>query len=190
VKMIIMKKTIAMLVAWGAMFIGIQSGSAFAASIDQYLSVSQGKVSKSLLTCDASSGNMMLADSSVRINYDSDDYEFSMGKLHKYLGYATLGAALVAGASGSDSGFHKGMGTLTAAMAVATCTTGFSEYSNYFDINEGLSVHNIHIVLGTLATAGFVATVANAYANDDNGHAGLGIASGVLVVVPVVVLHF
>lgn len=184
------KKMMGMLAAWGILFLGVQPGQAVAASLDQYLSGSTGRVSESLLICDASSGSLVLADNSARSGSRTSDSRFSMGKLHKYLGYATLGAALAAGVSGSDDGFHKGAGTLAAALAVATCATGFSEYSAYFDASEGLSMHNIHIVLGTLATAGFVATAANAFANDDDGHAGLGIASGVLMVVPVVVLHF
>jgi hypothetical protein len=184
------KKMMGVLVAWGVMVMAAAPAPALAASLDHYLSGAPGKVSGSLLTCDASSGNMLLADNSPRTASGSTDSRFSMGKMHKYLGYATLGAALAAGVSGSDDGFHKGVGTAAAALAVATCVTGFSEYSNYFDVSEGLSMHNIHIVLGTLATAGFVATAANAFANDDDGHAGLGIASGVLMVVPVVVLHF
>lgn len=188
------KRIMGILVAWGVMVMSAAPAPAFAASLDHYLSGNLGNVHGSLLTCDASSGNMLLADNSAQIASRSTDSRFSMGKMHKYLGYLTLGAALAAGVSGSDDGFHKGAGTLAAALAVATCVTGFSEYSNYFDVSEGLSMHNIHIVLATVATAGFVATVANAWANDDdennNGHAGLGIASGVLMVVPVVVLHF
>jgi hypothetical protein len=184
------KKMMGILVAWGVMFLGVVPGPAFSASLDHYLSGASRKVSGSLLTCDASSGNVLLADNSPRTASGSMDKRFSMGKMHKYLGYATLGAALAAGVSGSDDGFHKGAGIAAAALAVAACATGFSEYSNYFDVSEGLSIHNIHIVLGTLATAGFVFTAADALANDDDGHAGLGIASGVLMVVPVVVLHF
>jgi len=186
----IIKKVMGILVAWGVMFLGVVPGPAFAASLNHYLSGASGKVSGALLTRDASSGNMLLADNSLRTASGSPDSRFSMGKMHKYLGYATLGAALAAGVSGADDGFHKGAGTAAAALAVAACATGFSEYSSYFDASEGLSMHNIHIVLATLATAGFVATAANAFANDDDGHAGLGIASGVLMVVPVVVLHF
>ncbi|RJP84172.1 MAG: hypothetical protein C4518_19915 [Desulfobacteraceae bacterium] len=185
---ITMKKIMGFLVAWGILFLGMLPGSALAASMDHYLS-------GPLFTCDASSPNLILADNSSGTGSGSSGSRMSIdrisaGKLHKYLGYATLAAGLVAGVSGSDDGLHKGAGTAAAAFAVATCATGFSEYGNYFDMDEGLSVHNIHIVLGTLATAGFVATVANAYANDDDGHAGLGIASGVLMVVPVVVLKF
>lgn len=73
---------------------------------------------------------------------------------------------------------------------VATCITGFSEYRHYFDMDEGMSVYNIHIVLATLATAGFVATAIDANINDDDGHAGLGIGSTVLMAVPIVILHF
>lgn len=185
-----MKKIMGILVAWGIVFLGMLPGSALAASMDHYLSGPVGQGSGPSFTCDASSPNLTLADNSSGTGSGSSGSRMSMGKLHKYLGYATLAAGLVAGVSGSDDGLHKGAGTAAAAFAVATCATGFSEYGNYFDMDEGLSVHNIHIVLGTLATAGFVATVANAYANDDDGHAGLGIASGVLMVVPVVVLKF
>jgi hypothetical protein len=186
----IIKKMMGILVAWGVLFLGVVPGPAFAVSLDHYLSGVSENLSHSLLTCDASSGSMLLADNSQRTGAGSTDSRVSMGKMHKYLGYATLGAALAAGVSGSDDGFHKGAGTAAAALAVATCVTGFLEYSNYFDVSEGLSMHNIHIVLATLATAGFVVTAADALANDDDGHAGLGITSGVLMVVPVVVLHF
>lgn len=114
-----------------------------------------------------------------------------MGKLHKYAGYGTLVAAAAAGFSGSGGGgFHKGAGDITAVLAVAACASGFAEYSHYFDMSEGLSSYNIHIVLATLATAGFVATAVDANSQDDDGHAGLGIGSAALMVVPVVVLHF
>lgn len=177
-----------LLVAWAVMV--MTSAPAFAAPLDQYLSGGAGQMAESLLVRDASSGDRLLADNSPGTGAGSTGSRFSTGKWHKYLGYATLGAALAAGVSGADDGFHKGAGAAAAALAVAACGTGFSEYGNYFDASEGLSRHNIHIVLGTLAAAGFVVTAADAIANDDDGHAGLGIASGVLMVVPVVVLHF
>jgi len=113
-----------------------------------------------------------------------------MGKLHKSMGYGTIIAAAAAGVSGSDDGFHKGAGDAAAALALATCITGFAEYSHYFDMDEGMSTYNIHIVLATLATAGFVATAIDANVNDDDGHAGLGIGSTVLMTFPIVILHF
>jgi hypothetical protein len=112
------------------------------------------------------------------------------GDAHKYLGYGTVLMAVAAGASGGDNGFHKSAGVSAAVLGVATCATGFYEYDNYFDLDEGFSKHNIHIVLGTIATAGFVAVAASAISNDDNSHAGLGIGATALAAIPIIVLKF
>jgi len=114
----------------------------------------------------------------------------NMGKAHKYLGYGTLLLAATAAVSGGDNAFHKGAGVAAAAMAVATCVTGYMEYSNYFDIDNGLSAHNVHIVLGTLAAIGFVATAASAINSDNKNHAGIGVGSTALLVVPIVVVNW
>jgi len=115
---------------------------------------------------------------------------FDMGRAHKYLGYGTVIMAVAAGASGGDNGFHKSAGVGAAVLGVATCGTGFYEYGNYFNANEGFSKHNIHIVLGSLATAGFIAAAASAIGNDDTSHAGVGIGSTALAVIPIIVLKF
>lgn len=164
-------------------------GPAGGASLNHYL---RGDLHRNLFPTsdEATDAPVLLAESHVRESRDVSDSGISMDDYHKYLGYAALGTALAAGVSGSDNGFHKSAGAATAVLAVAACATGFWEYSNYFDVNEGLSKHNIHIVLGTLAAVGFVAAAADAFANDDKGHAGVGIASGVVMVLPVAVLHF
>lgn len=160
--------------------------TAFSAMLDQYLGGNMGKLSG--FSCGVSSSDMTSGSMALRpANRNSG---FSMGKVHKYTGYATILAAAAAAVSGSDDGFHKGAGNATAALALTTCITGFAEYGHYFDVDEGLSAYNIHIVLATLATAGFVATAVDANSNDDDGHAGLGIGSTVLMAVPVVILHF
>jgi hypothetical protein len=163
------------------------SGSALAASLDNYLNNNMGTIGNVVFNAasqDVMSGGNSSSDTGTR------SYGSTMGKAHKYLAYGTIVAAVAAGVSGSDDGFHKGAGNAAAVFAVATCVTGFMEYSDYFDMDEGLSMHNIHIVIGTLATVGFVVTAIDANDNDDDGHAGLGIGSGVLMVVPIVVLHF
>ncbi len=163
------------------------SGSTHASSLDQYLTAGQNLPVG--LTCD-SSGPDILPASYMSSDASNRRTGFTMGELHKYMGYGTIIAAAAAGVSGSDDGFHKGAGNLTAVLAVMTCITGFSEYSYYFDMDEGLSPYNIHIVLATLATVGFVVTAIDANSNDDTGHAGLGIGSGVLMAIPIIVLHF
>ncbi len=160
-------------------------GSTIAASLEQYLDCNLGQLVN--FKCDVASTDIMPASES---GFSTRSSGSSMGKLHKYMGYGTLIAAAAAGVSGSDDGFHKGAGNAAAALAVATCITGFTEYSHYFDMEEGFSPYNIHIVLATLATAGFVATAIDANDNDDDGHAGLGIGSTVLMAVPVVIFHF
>jgi hypothetical protein len=57
-------------------------------------------------------------------------------------------------------------------------------------VSRKIFVVFIHIVLATLATAGFVAVAASAISNDDNSHAGLGIGSTALAVIPILVLKF
>jgi hypothetical protein len=122
----------------------------------------------------------------------SEEYTCIMGmdQAHKYLGYGTLLFAAATAVSGGNNMFHKGAGIATAAMAVAACTTGFIQYDNYFDIHKGLSAHNVHIVLGTLATIGFVTTAALALSSNDKGHVGIGVGSTALLVVPIVVINW
>lgn len=116
--------------------------------------------------------------------------KINMGNAHKYLGYGTLLFAGAAAVSGGDNGFHKAAGGGAAVMALAACATGFYEYGHYFRMDEGISKYDIHIVLATLATAGFVVVAASAISDDDDGHAGIGVASTALMVVPIIILKF
>lgn len=162
--------------------------STLAASLEQYLGSNMGQLVN--FSCEVSSPDMM-PENNTTSSSTARSYGSTMGKLHKYMGYGTIIAAAAAGLSGSGGdGFHKGAGNAAAGLAVATCITGFAEYSDYFDMDEGLSTHNIHIVLATLATAGFVATAIDANDSDDDGHAGLGIGSSILMTIPIVILHF
>lgn len=163
-------------------------GSAFAVSLGQYIGGDIGPLIN--FKCDVSTPDIS-PESNMSSGSTTVSYGSTMGKIHKYTGYGTIVAAIAAGASGSSGdGFHKGAGNAAAALAVATCITGFTEYGHFFDMEEGMSKYNVHIVLATLATAGFVATAVDANSNDDDGHAGLGIGSTVLMTIPIVVLHF
>jgi hypothetical protein len=165
-------------------FTSAQAG--LASSLEQYLDY-DSSVSNQTIQIAAGQG-------SESFSYDKKESGktcwMNTGKAHAYLGYGTLLMAAAAGVSGGDNGFHKGAGVGAAVLGIAACGTGFYEYGNYFDADEGFSRHNIHIVLGTLATAGFVAVAASAIKDDDDSHAGLGIGSTALMVIPIVVLKF
>jgi len=98
-----------------------------------------------------------------------------MGSLHKYLAYGTLVLAGVAATTGSHSETHHSAAIGASMLAVMTAATGYYEYGDMFDMDEGLSAANIHIVLGTLGALGFAAEAV--IASSGGGHGGLGIAS-------------
>jgi hypothetical protein len=56
-----------------------------------------------------------------------------------------------------------------------TCATGYYEYGDMFEIDEGFSQYNLHIALGTLGAIGFAAEAI--IASTDSSHGGLGIGS-------------
>ncbi len=98
-----------------------------------------------------------------------------VGSLHKYLAYGTLVLAGVAATTGSESSTHHSAAIGASTLAVLTAATGFYEYGDMFDMDEGLSAANVHIVLGTLGAIGFAAEAA--IASTGAGHGRLGIAS-------------
>ena len=98
-----------------------------------------------------------------------------MDLLHKYLGYGTLLLAGVAATTGSDSSIHHSSAVGAATLGVMTCATGYYEYGDMFEIDEGFSQYNLHIALGTLGAIGFAAEAI--IASTDSSHGGLGIGS-------------
>ncbi len=113
---------------------------------------------------------------------------FGMDSAHKYLGYSTLLLAVGAAVSSSSEDLHKSMGYAAAGMATLTCISGYLEYSDYFNLDDGFSKTNIHIVSGAAATAGFIITAI--LGADGEGHGGIGGASTVLMAVPIVILKW
>jgi hypothetical protein len=98
-----------------------------------------------------------------------------MGLLHKYLGYGTLLLAAAAGLSGSDSSTHHNLAVGATTLGALTVASGYYEYGDMFQMDEGLSRSNLHIALGTLGAIGFAAEAV--IASTDSSHGGLGIAS-------------
>lgn len=113
---------------------------------------------------------------------------FRMDSAHKYLGYSTLLLAVGAAVSSSSEDLHKSLGYAAAGMATLTCISGYLEYSDYFNTDDGFSKTNIHIVSGAAATAGFIITAI--LGADGEGHGGIGGASTVLMAVPIVILKW
>ena len=100
---------------------------------------------------------------------------------HKYMGYATLLLAGLSSITGSSNSFHINLGRAATASAIATCATGYIEYSDVLEHEQGLSDTNLHVGLGAIGTLGFVVTVA--LAESDKNHGGLGVLSGGAIMV-------
>ncbi len=115
------------------------------------------------------------------------DYE----SLHKYFGYATLALAGVAAVTSSNKNLHYGSAYGATGTALLTCLTGYSEYSDRFDLEEGiLAADNLHILIGALGTVVIATAVATADSGNESSHAGMGVAGGSLMLVSVAVIKF
>jgi len=107
---------------------------------------------------------------------------------HKYLGYATAAFAGITAVSFSSKDFHQIAGYTTAGLSLITTAIGFYEYGEYLDLDEGFTGYNMHMILESLATIGFIATAA---LQDENGsHAVIGGVSTALMILPIFVVHW
>jgi hypothetical protein len=161
-----------------------------AASLAQYLDGSEGTGVKPGILAVSEDIRMSPDMSGGHETRGSRPSRFNMSNMHKYLGYGTLLFAAAAGVSGGDNGFHKAAGGDAALMAIAASATGYYEYGHYFNLDDGFSKYNIHIVLATLATVGFAVTAASAISDDNSDHAAPGVVSTGLAAVPVLLLKF
>jgi|GEM_PF-5425431 len=108
---------------------------------------------------------------------------------HKILGWSTLGMMGVTITTGfviPEKG-HCALAWVTTGFAVATCGDGIYEYGGLISFTDGDWKYNTHAILGTLATAGFITTLALA---DGTGHVATGIASGVAFTVALAIIYF
>lgn len=113
------------------------------------------------------------------------------GKLHRYFGFATIALAGVAAVTSSNKSVHYGAAYATTGAALLTCWTGYEEYSERFDLEEGLLAQdNLHILLGVIGTVAIVTSVATADSGDDSSHAGIGVAGGSMMLISVALFQF
>ena len=119
-------------------------------------------------------------------NIQSQDVDLS--STHKYLGYGTAALAGVTAVSSSSVDFHRIAGYTTAGLSLITTVIGFYEYGEYIDLDEGFTGYNMHMILETLATAGFLATAA--LQSDKNTHAVVGGVSTAMMILPIFVVHW
>jgi hypothetical protein len=119
---------------------------------------------------------------------NSQSQNVNLRSTHKYLGYATAALAGITAATFSSGSVHEIAGYSTAGLSLITTGIGFYEYGEYFDLDEGFTGYNAHMILETLATVGFMATAA---LQDEKGvHAVIGGASTAMMILPIFVVHW
>jgi hypothetical protein len=112
----------------------------------------------------------------------------SLRSAHKYLGYTTAALAGVTAATSSSAGVHRTAGYVTTGLSLITTAIGFYEYGEYFDLDEGFSGYNMHMILETAATIGFMATTA--LQSETDTHAVIGGVSTAMMILPILVVHW
>jgi len=136
--------------------------------------------------------HILAGDQNVPVpNLETGGAGVDFGKVHKYLGYSTILLAGVAAVTSSTKSLHYGAAYATTGTALATCFTGYYEYRDRFDLENGfLDEDNLHILLGTLGTLGVATAVAIADSGENNSHAGIGIAGGASMMVSIIVIKW
>ncbi len=112
-------------------------------------------------------------------SFSEGNSALDMGFLHRYLGYGTLLLAGAAAVTGSDNSTHHYAAVGSATLGVMTLATGYYEYGDMFEIDEGFSKSNLHIALSTLGAIGFATEAI--IASTDSDHGGLGVGSAALM---------
>lgn len=110
---------------------------------------------------------------------------FTANKTHQYLGIATIalaGLTAIAPKPGHDddkeSGTHHELGQATAVMGGLTVASGLGFHYGDIHLSRGFKdPDNLHALLGTLASIGFFAAVAEA----PDAHAGWGVGSALVM---------
>ena len=129
-----------------------------------------------------------IATISSKNSANSQPKDIDLSSAHKYLGYGTAALAGITAVSSSSGDFHKIAGYTTAGLSLITAAIGFYEYGEHIDLNEGFTGYNMHMILETLATAGFMVTAT--LQSDKNTHAVVGGVSTAMMILPIFVVHW
>ncbi len=129
-----------------------------------------------------------LETTSSKNSLNDQSHNVDLSAAHKYLGYATAVLAGITAATFSVDNIHEIAGYTTAGLSLITTGIGFYEYGEYIDLDEGFSGYNMHMVLQTAATIGFLATAA--LQSEKSVHAAIGGVSTALMILPIFVVHW
>jgi len=122
---------------------------------------------------------------------------FTANKMHGYLGLSSLILAGVAAVTAPDDddegggtaaqtnrGTHHNAATAAAALGTAAVTSGFILHWDDVNLENGiLDRDNLHMLLGVLATAAYIAAISQA---PEESHATLGMAGGMAMGIGIV----
>jgi hypothetical protein len=146
-----------------------------------------GEYSVDLLAANQNSQDGFETTSSKN-SLNTPSHHVDLGSAHKYLGYATAVMAGITAVSFSSDSFHRIAGYTTAGLSLITTGIGFYEYGEYLDLDEGFSGYNLHMILETAATIGFLATAA--LQGEDGVHAALGGVSTAMMILPIFIVQW
>jgi len=125
---------------------------------------------------------------SSKNSLNTPSHRVDLGSAHKYLGYATAVMAGITAVTLSADSIHQFSGYMTAGLSLITTGIGFYEYGEYLDLDEGFSGYNLHMILETAATIGFLATAA--LQGEDGVHAAVGGMSTAMMILPIFVVQW
>lgn len=85
-----------------------------------------------------------------------DKSSVNMRSAHKWLGYSAIALGTVAAFSSSSEDLHCASSWGAAILGTAALTTGIVKYHRTVDLSDGISRHDGHAILGSLAAVGFI----------------------------------
>lgn len=155
---------------------------------DDFYNIDDGEMKRLYASEQFHQSNTVSSLIETNLNRSDDGSDF--GRLHKYLGYGTVLLAGMAAVSGSYRSLHYGSAYAATGTGLAACLTGYMEYGDRFDLEDGLfSEDNLHIMLGVLGTIGLITAVA-IEGTSQSSHSGIGGAGGASMLLSVITIRW